>query len=88
MLSFKKGSSVLCELPTFIQNMTDSAASTGQFDHSLRRESALFIIVDVVGNGGDGSGLLQLFDHGLIANVPGVRNAIDPFNVSSNRRIE
>ena len=30
--------------------------------------------------GGDRSDLLQLFDHGSIANVPGVKNGIDAFN--------
>ena len=38
--------------------------------------------------GDDRSDLLQLFDHGSIANVPGVENVIDASKMSSNRRIE
>ena len=81
-------SSALCELPAFIQNMTDGDAAACQFDHGLRLKFALFIIIDVAGDGGDRSDLLQLFEYGLIANVPGVENVIDPFKMSSNRRIE
>ena len=51
----------------------------GQFDHGLGLRSALFKIVDVAGDGGDRSDLLQLFDHRLIADIPGVANVIDPF---------
>jgi hypothetical protein len=29
-----------------------------------------------------------LFDHGPIANVPGVENMIDPFKLSSNHGVE
>jgi hypothetical protein len=84
----KERSAVFRQLPACIQNMTNSDAAAGQFDHGLGRKSALFIIVNVAGDGGDRSDLLQLFDHGLIANVSGVENVIDPFKMSSNRRIE
>jgi hypothetical protein len=86
--AIQKGSPVFRELPDFIQNMTDGDAVAGQFDHGLRRKSALFIIVDVAGDGGDRRDLLQLFNHGLIADVSGVENVIDAFKMSSNRRIE
>jgi hypothetical protein len=86
--AIQKGSSVLRELPAFIQNMTDGDAVACQFDHGLGRKSALFIIVDVAGDGGDRSDLLQLFDHRPIANVPGVEDMIDAFKMSSNCRIE
>jgi hypothetical protein len=88
LVFLEERSSFFHQLPTFIQNMTDGDAAAGQFDHGLGRKSALFIIVNVSGDGGDGSDLLQLFDHGLIANVPGVENVIDPFEISSNRWIE
>ena len=84
----KECSSILRELPAFVQNMTDGDAAAGQFDYGLGRKSALLIIVDVAGDGGDWSDLLQLFDHGPIANVPGVENVIDALKMSSNRRIE
>ena len=84
----KECSSILRELPAFVQNMTDGDAAAGQFDYGLGRKSALLIIVDVAGDGGDWSDLLQLFDHGPIANVPGVENVIDALKMLSNRRIE
>ena len=68
--------------------MTDGDAAACQFDHGLGRKSSLFLIVDVAGDGGDRSDLLQLFDHRLIANIPGVENVIDAFKMSSNCRIE
>jgi hypothetical protein len=68
--------------------MTDGDSAACQFDHGLGRKSDLFIIIDVAGNGGDWSDLLQLFDHGLLANIPGVENVIDALKMSSNRRIE
>jgi hypothetical protein len=68
--------------------MPDGDAAACQFDHGLGRKSALFIIVDVAGDGGDRSDLLQLFDHGPITNIPGVENMIDACKMSSNRRIE
>jgi len=86
--AIQKGSSVLRELPAFVQNMTDGDAAACQFDHGLWWKPALFLIVDVAGDGGDRSDLLQLFNHGLIANVPGVENMIDASEMSSNRRIE
>ena len=86
--AIQKGSSVLRELPAFIQNMTDGDTAACQFDHGLGRKSDLFLIVDVAGDGGDRSDLLQLFDHGLLANIPGVENVVDALKMSSNRRIE
>ena len=88
LLAIQKGSPVLRQLSAFIQNMTDGDAVACQFDHDLGRKSALFIIIDVAGDGGDRRDLLQLFNHGSIANVPGVENVIDPFEISSNRWIE
>ena len=69
------------QLPAFVQNMTDGDAAACPFDHGLGWKSALLIIVDVAGDGGDRSDLLQLFDHGPIANVPGVENVINPSSV-------
>ena len=86
--AIQKGSSTLRELSAFIQNMTDGDAAACQFDHGLGRKYALFIFIDVAGDGGDRSNLLQLFNHGPIANVPRVENVIDAFEMSSNRRIE
>jgi hypothetical protein len=86
--AIQKGSPVLRELPAFIQNMTDGDAAACQFDHGLGRKSALFIIIDVAGDGGDWRDLLQLFDHRPIANVPGVENVIDTSEVSPDGRIE
>ena len=81
-------SSFFHQLPAFVQHMTDGDATACQFDHDLGQKSTLFIIVDVAGDGGDRRDLRQLFDLGPIANVPGVENVIDPFKMSSNRRIE
>jgi hypothetical protein len=68
--------------------MTDGNAAACQFDHGLGRISALFFIIDVARDGGDRSDLLQLFDHGPIANVPGVENVIDASEMSPDGRIE
>ncbi len=68
--------------------MTDGDAAACQFDHGLGWKSALFIIIDVAGDGGDRSDLLQLFNHGLIANIPGVENVIDASEMSPDGRIE
>ena len=38
--------------------------------------------------GGDRSDLLQLFDHGPIANIPGVKNIIDASETPLDGRIE
>src|SRR2546427_8842197 len=67
--------------------MTDGDAAACQLDHGLGRISALFTI-DVAGDGGDQSQLLQLFDHGPIANVPGVEHVIDASEMSPDGRIE
>ena len=88
LFTLKKRSSVLRELPTFVQNMTDGDADADKLDHDLGWESALFIIINVAGNGGDGGDLLQLFDHRPIADVPGVENVIDAPEVSPDGRIE
>jgi hypothetical protein len=37
---------------------------------------------------GDRSDLLQLLNDGLLANVPGVENLIDPFEMSPDGRVE
>ena len=63
--------------------MTDGDAETGQLNNGLGRKSAL-LIIDVAGNGSDWRDLLQLFDHGPVANIPGVENVIDAFTMSSN----
>jgi hypothetical protein len=68
--------------------MTEGDAEACQFDHGLGRKSALFNIVDIAKDGGDRRDPLQLFNHGLIADVSGVENVIDAFKMSSNRRIE
>ena len=52
--------------------MTNGDTAACQFDHDHRRKSALFIIVDIAGNGGDRSDLLQLLNDGSLANVPGM----------------
>ena len=68
----EQGPSVLRHLPAFVQNMTDGDASACQLDHGLWWVSALFIIVNVAGDGGDRNNLLQLLNHRPIADVPGV----------------
>ena len=89
LLTIQKGSPVLRELSAFVQNMTDGDAEARQFDHRLCWEPTLFIIiVDVARDGGDRSDLLQLFDHGPIANITGVENIIDAFKMSSDHGIE
>jgi hypothetical protein len=75
-------------LPAFIQYMTDGNAAAFQLNHGLGRKSALFIIVDVAGDGGDWRDLLQLFDHGPVANITGAENVIDTSEVSPDGRIE
>jgi hypothetical protein len=88
LFALKKGSPFFRHLPAFVQNMTDGDAAAYQIDHGLGRKYALFIIIDVAGDGGDWSNLLQLFDHGPIANVPGVENVIDASEVSPDGGIE
>src|SRR5438046_9952644 len=84
--AIQKGVAVLRELPTVIRNMTDGDAAACQLDHGLGRISALFTI-DVARDGGDQSHLLQMFDHGPIANVPGVENVIDASEMSPDGRL-
>ncbi len=79
LFRLQNGSPVFRHLSAFVQNMTDGDAEARQFDYGLGREPALFIIIDVARDGGDWCDLLQLFDHGPIANVPGVENMIDAF---------
>jgi hypothetical protein len=86
--TIQKGSPVFCEPPAFIHHMPESSADSKECYHSFRWEPTLFIPIDVAGDGGDRSDPLQLFDHGPITYVPGVENVIDPFKMSSNRRIE
>ena len=89
LFAHKKGSSILRELPAFVQDMTDGDAEACQIDHRLGRKPTLFIIiVDVARDGGNWCDPFQLFDHGPIANVSGVENVIDACKMSSNRRIE
>jgi hypothetical protein len=88
VFTFKKCASFFRHLPAFEENMADSDAVSCQFDHDLGRKSTLLVAVHVAGNGGDRGNLLQLFDHGAIANVSGVENVIDAFEMSSHRRIE
>ena len=68
--------------------MADGDATARQLNYDLGRKPTLFTIVNVTGNDCDWRDLLQLFDHGSIANVPGVEDMIDAFKMSSNRRIE
>ena len=86
--TIQNGSSFFRHLSAFVENMTHGNATTCQFNYDLGRESALFIAIDVARDGGDRSDLLQLLDHGPIANVPGVENIIDAFKMSSDHRIE
>ena len=89
LFALKKRSPVLRELSAFVQNMTDGDAEARQFDHRLCWEPTLFIIiVDVARDSGDWCDLFQLFDHGPVANVPGMENVINTCKMSSNRRIE
>lgn len=87
-LAIQKGQSVLCEPPTFIQNMTDGDAPARQCDDDLRWKPALLVPVDITGNGGDRSDLLQLFNHRSPADIPGMKYVIDASEVSPDRRIE
>ncbi len=59
LFAIQKCSSVLRQLPAFVQNMTDGDAATSQLDHDFGRESALFLIVDVAGNRCDRSDLRE-----------------------------
>lgn len=73
-LSFlEERSSVLRQLPAFVQNIANSDAAACQFDHDLGRKSALYIIIDVAGNcryGSDGS---KLLDDGEPADIAGTK---------------
>ena len=88
LFALKKGSSFLRQLPAFILNMTDGDAAACQFDHGLGRKYALSVIVDIARDGGDRSDLFQLFNHGPIANVSGMKDVIDPFEMSPDGQIE
>ena len=68
-----KCSSVLRQLPAFIQHMTDGDAAARQFDHDLGRKSALFRIIDVAGDGGYGSDGSKLLDDGEPADIAGAK---------------
>lgn len=88
VFTFKKCAAFFRHLPAFVQNMTDGDAAVCQFDHDLGRKSTLLVAIHVAGDGGDRGNLLQLFDHGVIANVSGVENVIDAFEMSLYDRIE
>ena len=88
LFALKKGSSVLCQLPTFIQNMTDGNADARQLNHGFGWQSALFIFINVAQDGCGRSDLLQFFDHRPVTDVPGVENVIDASEVSLDGRIE
>ena len=88
VFTFKKCAAFFRHLPAFVQNMTDGDAVASEFEHDLGRKSTLLVAIHVAGNGGDRGNLLQLFDHGAIANVSGVENVINVFEISSYDRIE
>jgi hypothetical protein len=48
----------------------------------------LFTIIDVAGNDCDWRNLLQLFDHGPIADVAGMENVIEASEVSPDGWVE
>jgi len=68
--------------------MADGDATARQFDHRFGRKYALFTIIDVAGNDCDWRNLLQLFDHGPIADVPGMENVIEASEVSPDGWVE
>jgi len=68
--------------------MTEGNAVACQFDHGLGRKSAMFIIINIAGYGGNRRNLLQLFNHRPIANVPGMEDVIDASEMSPDGRIE
>ena len=88
LFTIQKGSTVFCELPTLIYHMAESDADSKECHHSFRWKPTLLVPINVAGDGGDRSDLLQLFNHGLIANIPGVENMIDASEVSPDGRIE
>jgi hypothetical protein len=88
VFTFKKCAASFRHLATFVQNMTDGDAAACQFDHHLERNSTLLVAIHVAGDGGDRCDLLQLFNHRPIANVSGVNNVIDVFEILSHHRIE
>ena len=88
VFTFKICASFFRHLSAFVQNMTDGDAAASQFDHDLGRKSTLLVAIHVAGDGGDRSDPLQLFDHRPIANVSGVDNVIDAFEILSHHRIE
>jgi hypothetical protein len=72
----KKGSPVFGQLSSFIQNVADRDLPTGDRNHCLWWKSALFVSIDVAGDGGHRSNRLQLLNHGSLADVTGVNNMI------------
>ena len=69
----------------FIVSLSKSCARTAQASTS----NIVYVTHHGIGlRRGDRSDLLQLFDHGPIANVPGVENIIDAFKMSSDHGIE
>jgi len=88
LFSFQKCLPFCVHLPAFVQNVTDGNTATAQSDNPFGRIATASIAIDIAGGGCDRSDLLQLFDHGPTANVPGMQNVIDAFEMSSNRRIE
>lgn len=88
LFTIQKGSTVFCELPALIYHMAESDADSKECHHSFRWKPTLLVPIDVAGDGGDWRNLLQLFDDGPIANVPGVENVSDASEVSPDGRIE
>jgi hypothetical protein len=88
LFTIQKGSTVFCELPALIHPMPESNADSKECHHSFRWKPAFLVPIDVAGDGGDRSNLLQLFNHGLIANIPGVENVIDASEMSPDGPIE
>ena len=88
VFTFKKCAAFFRHLPAFVQNMTDGDAVACQFDHHLGRNFILLVAIHVARDGGDWSDLLQPFDHRPIANVSGVDNVIDAFEILLYHRIK
>ena len=51
LFAFKKCETFFCQLPAFVQNMTDGDAAACQFDHGLGRKPALVIAIHIAGDG-------------------------------------
>lgn len=88
LFSIEKRSPFPRQLAALIHDMTDGDTEPGQYDHIHCWKLISFELIDIARNCRYRRNGLKLLDDRPVSNIPGVENAIDPFEVSPDSRIE